>query len=127
MSLEEAASFVHDGEHVALGGCTMSRTPIAMIWALIRAGRKNLTVSRSIVSTEGDLLYASGAHKVFDESGKLLQPAFTDRVDNFLDELIWMATTLRHGRERVDSDTAEGMEGAEVIEGMAGMVKGGAQ
>jgi len=63
MSLEEAASFVHDGEHVALGGCTMSRTPIAMIWALIRAGRKNLTVSRSIVSTEGDLLYASGASR----------------------------------------------------------------
>lgn len=63
MSLDEAASYVHDGEHVALGGCTMSRTPIAMIWALIRAGRKNLTVSRSIVSTEGDLLYASGASR----------------------------------------------------------------
>jgi len=63
VSLDEAASYVHDGEHVALGGCTMSRTPIAMIWALIRAGRKNLTVSRSIVSTEGDLLYASGASR----------------------------------------------------------------
>lgn len=63
MSLDEAASYVHDGEHVALGGCTMSRTPIAMIWALIRAGRKDLTVSRSIVSTEGDLLYASGASR----------------------------------------------------------------
>jgi len=32
-----------------------------MIWALIRAGRKHLKVSRSIVSTEGDLLFASGA------------------------------------------------------------------
>ncbi len=63
MSLEEAASMVHDGDQVALGGCTMSRTPIAMIWALIRAGRKDLTVSRSIVSTEGDLLYASGVSK----------------------------------------------------------------
>ena len=61
MSLEEAASLVNDGDHVALGGCTMSRTPIAIIWALIRAGRKNLKVSRSIVSTEGDLLFASGA------------------------------------------------------------------
>jgi len=61
MSLEEAASLVNDGDHVALGGCTMSRTPIAAIWALIRAGRKNLKVSRSIVSTEGDLLFASGA------------------------------------------------------------------
>jgi len=61
MSLEEAASLVNDGDHVALGGCTLSRTPIAAIWALVRAGRKNLKVSRSIVSTEGDLLFASGA------------------------------------------------------------------
>jgi glutaconate CoA-transferase, subunit A len=60
MSLEEAAGLVEDGQHVALGGCTMSRTPMAMIWALIRAGRRNLKVSRSIVSGEGDLLLASG-------------------------------------------------------------------
>ena len=39
----------------------MSRTPMALIWALIRSGRKNLTVSRSIVSTEGDLFYGTGA------------------------------------------------------------------
>ena len=63
MSLEEAAALVSDGDHVAVGGCTMSRTPIALIWALIRAGRKDLTVSRSIVSTEGDLLYGSGASR----------------------------------------------------------------
>ena len=63
VSLEEAAALVSDGDHVAVGGCTMSRTPIALIWALIRAGRKDLTVSRSIVSTEGDLLYGSGASR----------------------------------------------------------------
>ena len=56
MSLEEAAKVVSDGDHVAIGGCTVSRTPMAMIWALIRARRKNLTVSRSITSTEGDLV-----------------------------------------------------------------------
>ncbi|MDA0998983.1 MAG: CoA transferase subunit A [bacterium] len=61
VSLEEAAKSVKDGDHVAIGGCTMSRTPLAMIWALIRAKKKNLTVSRSIVSSEGDFLYASGA------------------------------------------------------------------
>jgi glutaconate CoA-transferase subunit A len=59
MSLEEAAARVSDGDHVAIGGCTMSRTPMAMIWALIRAGRKDLTISRSITSTEGDLLFAA--------------------------------------------------------------------
>jgi glutaconate CoA-transferase subunit A len=40
MSLEEAAKLVNDGDHVGIGGCTMSRTPLAMIWALIRAGRR---------------------------------------------------------------------------------------
>ena len=61
VSLEEAASFVRDGESVGLGGSTMSRTPMGMIWSLIRAGRKGLTCSRSIVSSDGDLLLASGA------------------------------------------------------------------
>jgi glutaconate CoA-transferase subunit A len=60
MSLEAAAKLVSDGDHIAIGGCTMSRTPIAMIWALIRARKTGLTVSRSITSTEGDLLFASG-------------------------------------------------------------------
>jgi len=63
MSLEQAARLVDDGEHVGIGGCTMSRTPIAMIWALIRARKKDLLVSRSITSTEGDLLLAAGVSK----------------------------------------------------------------
>ena len=63
MSLEQAALLVNDGEHVGIGGCTLSRTPMAMIWALIRARRKNLTVSRSITSTEGDLLLAAGVSR----------------------------------------------------------------
>ena len=63
VSLEDAAALVADGDHVALGGCTLSRTPMAIVWSLIRAGRKDLTVSRSITSTEGDLFYGSGASK----------------------------------------------------------------
>jgi glutaconate CoA-transferase, subunit A len=61
MTLEEAAQLVQDGERVGIGGSTLSRTPIAMIWALIRAGRKNLSCARSISSSEGELLLASGA------------------------------------------------------------------
>jgi glutaconate CoA-transferase subunit A len=61
VSLEDAVSFVRDGDSVGIGGSTMSRTPMGMIWALIRAGRKGLTCSRSIVSSDGDLLFASGA------------------------------------------------------------------
>lgn len=39
--------------------------------------------------------------RVFDESGALLDPAFVRRTDKFLGELIWMARTLRHGRESI--------------------------
>jgi glutaconate CoA-transferase subunit A len=60
VSLEDAAGLVHDGETVGIGGSTLSRTPMAMIWALIRAGKKRLSCSRGIVSSEGDLLFASG-------------------------------------------------------------------
>ena len=60
VTLEEAASFVKDGDSVGIGGSMMSRTPTALIWALIRAGRKNLTCSRSIITSDGDLLFGSG-------------------------------------------------------------------
>ena len=63
MSLEAAAKLVDNGEHVALGGCHLSRTPSAMIWALIRARKKDLTVSRSIASSETDLLLAGGVSR----------------------------------------------------------------
>jgi glutaconate CoA-transferase subunit A len=61
MSLEEAAALVRDGEVVGIGGSTLSRTPMAMVWALIRAGRKRLTCARGIMSSEGELLFGSGA------------------------------------------------------------------
>jgi glutaconate CoA-transferase, subunit A len=63
MSLEEAAALVPDGASVGIGGSTLSRTPMAMIWALIRAERKDLHCARSIVSSEGELLFASGASR----------------------------------------------------------------
>src|SRR5438876_6772757 len=39
--------------------------------------------------------------KVFDASGELLDQAYIGRTDKFLDELIWMAKVLRHGRENI--------------------------
>ncbi len=61
VSLEEAAALVKDGETVGIGGSTLSRTPMAMIWALIRAGKKRLICARSITSSDGDWLLSSGA------------------------------------------------------------------
>ena len=63
MSLEEAAALIPDGASVGIGGSTMSRTPMAMIWALIRARRKDLLCARSITSSEGELLFASGTSR----------------------------------------------------------------
>ena len=60
VALEDVASFVHDGDLVGIGGSTMSRTPMALIWALIRAKRRKLTCCRSITSSDGDLLFGSG-------------------------------------------------------------------
>ena len=43
----------------------------------------------------------SNVHKSFAEDGKLLDRLFIGRIDNFVKELIWMAKTLRHGREQI--------------------------
>ena len=37
----------------------------------------------------------------FDDEGTLLDESFLPRIDLFLDELCWMAETLRYGREQV--------------------------
>ena len=37
----------------------------------------------------------------FDEDGNLLDESFLPRIDKFLDELLWMAETLRYGRTNV--------------------------
>ena len=42
-----------------------------------------------------------GVSKAFDEAGNLLEQAYVRRTDKFLKELIWMAETLRHGRENI--------------------------
>ena len=62
-SLEAAAALVPDGASVGIGGSTLSRTPLAMIWALIRAGRRDLHCVRSISSSEGELLFAAGTSR----------------------------------------------------------------
>ncbi|MGE5513470.1 MAG: CoA transferase subunit A [Bacteroidota bacterium] len=88
MSLKDAAKIVNDGDHVAIGGCTVSRTPMAMVWALIRARKQNLTVSRSITSTEGDLLFAAGVSK------HVITSWFTQGI-------VWgVSKVMRHHTER---------------------------
>jgi NAD(P)H-dependent FMN reductase len=53
-----------------------------------------------LVSIFWDVNFGS-VHKVFASSGELLDEAFVGRTDKFLNELIWMAKVLRHGRENI--------------------------
>jgi len=43
----------------------------------------------------------SSVQKIFSSDGQLLDDSFIRRIDKFLNELIWMAKTLRHGREQI--------------------------
>jgi NAD(P)H-dependent FMN reductase len=43
----------------------------------------------------------TSVHSRFDEDGALLDETFLPRIEKFLDELLWMAATLRYGRENV--------------------------
>jgi NAD(P)H-dependent FMN reductase len=40
---------------------------------------------------------------LFDESGNLIdKPTYTRRMERFMDELVWMSTVLRYGRQEVN-------------------------
>jgi hypothetical protein len=39
----------------------------------------------------------------FDENGKLLDPAYDKRFNDFIDELVWMSRALKWGRENLPS------------------------
>ncbi|HXD34479.1 MAG TPA: NAD(P)H-dependent oxidoreductase [Pyrinomonadaceae bacterium] len=52
--------------------------------------------------TFSDLNFAK-VQNTFDADGRMLDPAFESRAAGFLDELVWMATVLKWGRENVPS------------------------
>jgi glutaconate CoA-transferase subunit A len=56
-----AAALVHDGDHVAIGGTCYSRTPMALLFALLKARRRRLTLSRPLSCYEAELFLATGA------------------------------------------------------------------
>jgi glutaconate CoA-transferase subunit A len=60
VGLDELASHVKDGDWVAVGGGLSSREPMALLRALIRAGRKGLQVVGSAHGIDIDLLCGAG-------------------------------------------------------------------
>lgn len=43
----------------------------------------------------------SGAQKLFDDQGKILDDSYVKRIDKFVGELIWMSKVLKYGRESI--------------------------
>jgi NAD(P)H-dependent FMN reductase len=62
----------------------------------------NMVRELGLAITFADLNFPSIASK-FDEKGNLLDEAYERRVKDFLDELVWMSTALRWGRDNVPS------------------------
>jgi glutaconate CoA-transferase, subunit A len=61
MTAEEAVQLIHDGDHVAIGGTLYSRTPMALVFALLKSRRRHLTVSRPLACYEIELFLSTGA------------------------------------------------------------------
>jgi glutaconate CoA-transferase subunit A len=61
MTAEAATAMIRDGDHVAIGGTLYSRTPMALVFALLRQRRRRLTVSRPLACYEIELFLSTGA------------------------------------------------------------------
>lgn len=60
-TLEDAVARIADGSHVAIGGCLYTRTPLALIRALLRRRPRGLTLSRNLMCYEGEWGMVAGA------------------------------------------------------------------
>jgi len=83
--------------HKAVGVCGVSAGPFGgarMIQSLLPVLRE-----LGLVTIFSDV-YFGNAGTLFDPaSGKITDSAYTRRLEKFLNELVWMARTLRHARE----------------------------
>ena len=83
--------------HKAVGVCGVSAGPfggVRMIESLLPVLRE-----LGLVTIFWDVYFGT-AGRLFDSAtGKITDPAYSRRVEKFLNELVWMARALRHARE----------------------------
>ncbi len=60
-TLEDAVARIADGDHLAIGGCLYSRTPLALVWALLRRRPRGLAFSRNLMCYEAEWGLVAGA------------------------------------------------------------------
>jgi NAD(P)H-dependent FMN reductase len=84
--------------HKAVGICGVSAGPFGGA----RVIENLLPVMRELglVTIFWDVNFGN-VQSIFDEQGELLDQSYVRRFDKFLNELIWMARVLRHGRENI--------------------------
>lgn len=61
VSIEEAVLEIPDGASVAIGGAALRRKPMALVRALIAAGKRDITIWTWVGSLDIELLVAAGA------------------------------------------------------------------
>lgn len=88
--------------HKAVGICGVSAGP----WGGTRVIENLLPVTRELglvtIFWDGNF---SDVRKLFDPDGRILDlPRYERPVEMFLNELVWMARVLRHGRDHVALD-----------------------
>ncbi len=65
-SLAEAVrQFVHDGDHIATGGFTTSRKPMAAMYEILRQGLKDFIVEGGPAGSDWDMLIGEGRVKAY--------------------------------------------------------------
>lgn len=84
--------------HKAVGICGVSAGPFGGS----RVIENMLGVMRELglVTIFNDVNFSNAA-KLFSDTGEIQDASYVRRVGKFLDELIWMARVLRHGRENI--------------------------
>lgn len=84
--------------HKVVGLCGVSAGPFGgtrVIESLLPVVRE---LGLIVTSTD---VHFSNIGKLFDEAGQLQDESFVRRVGKFLDEMIWMARVLQHGRQNI--------------------------
>lgn len=57
-TLAAAAKLVKDGDHIAIGGCMFTRTPLALVMEILRQGQTDLTLSKNLMCYEAEWFMA---------------------------------------------------------------------
>lgn len=67
-TIDQAVAQIPDGSRIVLGGFSVYQRPMAAVHALIRAGKKDLTIIGVINSIETDMLIGAGAVRKVETS-----------------------------------------------------------